>query len=288
MPARAGTPRCHDGGVDDSTDPVPAEPSRHRGDEQQLIDRLWDFGDPAGSEERFREAADDDTHPAHVRAVLATQLARAIGIQGRLDEALAVLDEVASRGIPADDSQRDAAEVRARVAIERGRILAADPDRRAEAVPELTRGVREAALAGSNFLVLDALHMLALNDVGHEEEWAAEGLDVLAGSRDPRVLRWGVALHNNLGWTMHDSGRAEAALAQFELAVEAADRYGTVEQQHVARWSVARCLRTLGRTDEALELQRELARSRPDDPYVQAELAELTTDASAGEPTIEA
>jgi tetratricopeptide (TPR) repeat protein len=273
--------------VDDSTDQAPAEPSRHRGDEQQLIDRLWDFGDPAASEERFREAADDDSHPAHVRAVMTTQLARAVGIQGRADEALALLDEVGSRGIPSDDPERDAAEVRARVSIERGRILAAS-DRRAEAVPELTRGVREAALAGSNFLVLDALHMLALNDEGHEEEWAAEGLDVLAGSRDPRVLRWGVALHNNLGWTMHDSGRAEAALAEFQLAVDAADRYGTTQQQHVARWSVARCLRTLGRNDEALELQRELARARPDDPYVQSELAELTKDESGGEPTIEA
>jgi len=255
MPARARARRCHDGGVDDSTDQAPAEPSRHRGDEQQLIDRLWDFGDPAASEERFREAADDDSHPAHVRAVMTTQLARAVGIQGRADEALALLDEVGSRGIPSE---------------------------------EVRSGVREAALAGSNFLVLDALHMLALNDEGHEEEWAAEGLDVLAGSRDPRVLRWGVALHNNLGWTMHDSGRAEAALAEFQLAVDAADRYGTTQQQHVARWSVARCLRTLGRNDEALELQRELARARPDDPYVQSELAELTTDESGGEPTIEA
>ncbi|WP_211195960.1 hypothetical protein [Agromyces sp. H66] len=270
--------------MDDSTDQVPAEPSRHRGDEQQMIDRLWDFRDPAASEERFREAADDDTHTAHVRAVMATQLARALGIQGRAAEAFDVLDSTASEGIPADDVERDAAEVRARIAIERGRILAADPERRPEAIPVLTRAVREAALAGSPFLVLDALHMLALNDAGHEEEWAAEGFDVLAGSRDPRVLRWGVALHNNLGWTKHDAGDALAALHHFEQAVDAADRYGTTEQQHVARWSVARCLRTIGRADEALELQRELARARPDDPYVQAELAALTEV----EPTIEA
>ena len=252
-----------------------------------MIDRMWDFSDPAASEERFRGAPDDDTNSAHVRAVMATQLARALGIQGRGVEALAVLDGVVSEGISSEDAERDAAEVRARVAIERGRILAA-AGRRVEALPELTSGVREGALAGSPFLVLDALHMLALNDVGHEEEWAAEGFDVLAGSRDPRVLRWGVALHNNLGWTMHDTGRAEAALTQFQKAVDAADRYGTAEQQHVARWSVARCLRTLGRTDEALDLQRELARARPDDPYVQAELAALKGDESAGEPTIEA
>ena len=99
-----------------------------------MIDRLWDFSDPAASEERFREAADDDDHPAHVRAVMATQLARALGIQGRVDEALDVLDAVVAAGIPSDEPERDAAEVRARVGIERGRILAA-ADRRAEAVP---------------------------------------------------------------------------------------------------------------------------------------------------------
>ena len=252
-----------------------------------MIDRLWDFSDPKASEERFREAADDDEHPAHVRAVMATQLARALGIQARAAEAFEVLDALLADAEVAGGPEREAAEVRARVSIERGRILAADAERRAEAIPVLTRAVREAALAGSPFLVLDALHMLALNDAGHEEEWAAEGFDVLAGSRDPRVLRWGVALHNNLGWTKHDRGDAAAALYHFEKAVEAADEYGTAGQQHVARWSVGRALRSLGRTDEALELQRELALARPDDTYVRAEIEALTAATTEAEPTIE-
>jgi tetratricopeptide (TPR) repeat protein len=269
--------------VDDPTDALTAEPSKHRASEQQLLDRLWDFGDPIASEERFREAADDDAFSPHLRAVLSTQLARALGIQRRTDEALALLEAVAATAVAPGDPESFAAELRARVSIERGRIAASDR-RPGDAVPELTRGVREAALAGSTFLVLDALHMLALNDAGHEEEWAIEGFDVLDGSRDPRVLRWGVALHNNLGWTLHDSGRLTGALMQFEQAVESADAYGTAEQRHVARWSVARCLRSLGRTDEALAMQRELAAARPDDRYVQAEIEALT----AAEPTIEA
>lgn len=245
---------------------------------------MWNFADPAASEERFREAADDDdAHSAHERAVMTTQLARAIGVQGRVDEALAVLDELEQSERPADEPAAEVAELRARIALERGRLLAAS-DRVPEALPQLTKAVREAAVAGSTFLVLDALHMLALNDAGHEEEWAVEGFDVLDGVRDPRLLRWGVALHNNLGWTLHDDrGDAQAALRHFQLAVEAADRYGTAEQQHVARWSVGRVLRSLGRTEEALELQRELAMARPDDAYVQAELAALTE----AEPTIE-
>ncbi|WP_350349629.1 hypothetical protein ABIQ69_06895 [Agromyces sp. G08B096] len=354
--------------MDASTSALPADPSRHlQGEEQHVIDRLWDFSDPAKSEERFREAADDDSYSVHVRQSMATQLARAIGIQGRFDEGLAVLDAVAAElsasepaadqaavepavnesgadeaaaepeaaesgadeasGEPEDAAGRpegatdqpedaagradeasepapsdaaaagasdqpdeaarqaaaaEAAEVRARVALERGRLLTS-AGRPAEAVPVLTRAARDAAHAGSAFLVLDALHMLALTDAGHEREWAEQGFELLAADRDPRVLRWGVALHNNLGWTLHDGGDAEAGLAEFQLAVEFADRYGTTDQQHVTRWSVGRALRTLGRTDEALALQRELARAKPDDPYVAGEIEALT----AGDPTIE-
>jgi tetratricopeptide (TPR) repeat protein len=270
--------------VDDSTDAPHADPSHHRGHEQQAIDRMWDFADPAASEERFRAAAADESLSAHGRAVMATQLARAMGIQHRDDDALAVLAELETA--ETGDSEEESAELRARIALERGRMAAAG-ERLDEAVPEFTRAVREAALGGSTFVVLDSLHMLALNDAGHEEEWAAEGFDILEGVRDPRLKRWGVALHNNLGWTKHDGGDAKAALYHFQKAVEAADRYGTAGQQHVARWSVGRALRTLGRTDEALEIQRELALARPDDPYVRAEIEALEPAPTEAEPTIE-
>ncbi|GAA1950155.1 hypothetical protein [Agromyces allii] len=261
-----------------AAEPARPEPARLEPVDQALIDRLWDFADASASAERFRAASEDPAATPLARAVMATQLARALGLQGEIEEASAVLELV-----PAGFEGDAPAEVRARVALERGRLLAAD-QRPAEAVPELTLAARAAAQAASVFLVLDALHMLALNDAGHEEEWAAEGLDLLEGRRDARTLRWGIALHHNLGWFKLDAGRAPGALAEFERAVEFADRYGSPEQQQVARWSVGRCLRTLGRTDEALELQRSLAELRPDDPYVRAEIEALT----AVEPTIEA
>jgi tetratricopeptide (TPR) repeat protein len=261
--------------VDAPTAPVTAR--RRALVEQSVLDRMWDFADPAATAERFRAASVDEDVPSGVRAVMATQLARALGLLDSDDEAHRVLDSVEGELDGAD------AELHARVAIERGRLAAAGPEPSA-AVPGLTLGVRQAAQAGSAFLVLDALHLLALHDAGHEEEWAAEGLDLLEGQRDPRILRWGIALHHNLGWTKHDQGRAVGALMEFERAVAVADRYGSTEQQHVTRWSVARCLRTLGRTDEALALQRELLAARPDDAYVIAEIEALT----AVEPTIEA
>ena len=51
---------------------------------------LWDFDDPVASEARFREAAAQALSPA--REVLLSQVARALGLQQRYDEAHAVLD----------------------------------------------------------------------------------------------------------------------------------------------------------------------------------------------------
>ncbi|BDZ63241.1 hypothetical protein GCM10025877_01790 [Agromyces mangrovi Wang et al. 2018] len=101
--------------------------------------------------------------------------------------------------------------------------------------------------------------------------------------RRPAAEALGVALHNNLGWTLHESGDADAALEQFESALAFANEHGSAEQRHVARWAVGRCLRTLGRDDEALAIQRELAEQRPDDEFVQDEIAALTgTEPQAG------
>ncbi|HEX4782104.1 MAG TPA: hypothetical protein VH301_15180, partial [Usitatibacter sp.] len=51
---------------------------------------------------------------------------------------------------------------------------------------------------------------------------------------------------------------------------------GKARQVHVAKWSVARCLRSLGRHDEALAILRALSEegrtSGTPDPYVDQEI----------------
>ena len=87
---------------------------------QSLLDELWDFSDPAGSEARLRQAAHDQTDAA-ARAELETQVARALGLQERYAEAHAILDGI--------DVSGDV--VAARAALERGRLhnSAGDPER---------------------------------------------------------------------------------------------------------------------------------------------------------------
>jgi len=222
------------------------------------IRMLWDFADAAGSERRCAAASSDAARPAHHRAELATQIARAQGLQGHFSEADATLDAIGDlRGV-----------VGARVLLERGRLRnsAGSP---AEAVPVFRSAAKAANRVGATDLVVDALHMLAISDAGHEASVTARALEMVEESDDPEVLRWAAPLHNNLGWYLHDAGRLTEALAEFHRA-HAASRLG--EQEQVARWAIARCLRSMGRTGEALVMQRALVAERPHDKRVHQEL----------------
>jgi len=231
---------------------------------QELLDALWDFTDPAHSEQRLREAARGDRVTPEDRAELETQIARALGLQSRFDEADRLLQQIVF------DSPR----VATRVLLERGRVRNSSGHPQ-DAAAYFANARAAANRAGLVFLEVDALHMLAIADAPHAARWTREALAVLEHIGDERTKRWAVALHNNLGWNLHEAGRFDDALTQFSLAQGAAIRFGTQDQQFSARWAVARCLRSLGRAGEALEIQRELGQQRPDDADVREELAIL-------------
>jgi tetratricopeptide (TPR) repeat protein len=63
---------------------------------------------------------------------------------------------------------------------------------------------------------------------------------------------------NNIAWDLHDRGHFEQALPYFEDALVERARRGKPGQIQSARWSVARCLRSLGRYQDALEILLEL------------------------------
>ena len=242
------------------------------------LDELWDFDDPAASEGRFRaalEASSPDPAPPRPveRAELTTQLARALGLQGRFDDAYALLDAVTSTAGSRAAGPADQV-VAIRVSLERGRLLNSSGDP-AAAIQHFTDALDSARASGQDFLEVDAAHMLAIADSEHSQDWTAQGLRVVERSADPRVQRWSGSLHNNAGWARHDTGDYAGALAEFEEAAAAYSVHGTVEQVRIARWAVARALRSLARFDEALQIQQRLAAHGPADGYVEEELAEL-------------
>lgn len=229
---------------------------------------LWDFDDPAGSEQRFRSAADEAHGPA--RDVLLTQVARALGLQERYDAAHALLDGLDPAASP---------EVAVRVLLERGRLLrsAGDAD---DARPVFEEAVRTARQAGLQELHVDAMHMVALVAPPEEQlELTYAALAFAKAADEPRAQRWVASLLNNVGMAHADAGDYGAALAAFEDALEARRASGTDGEVRVARWMVAWALRNLGVTDLALEMQTalkaELDSVGEEDPYVDEELALL-------------
>lgn len=229
---------------------------------------FWDYSDPAGSEARLRRALVGAS--AKDAAVLRTQVARALGLQQHFGEALAVLD-----GIESVDP-----EVHVRILLERGRVHRSSGDLDA-AAPLLRAAVTAADTAGLEALAVDAMHMVALTLTGQPQvDYTRAILDRARASSDPAARAWTASVLNNLGMSYSDLGEWQLALESFEEAL-AERRAGTdVEAIEVARWMVAWALRNLGRTDEALAMQRalkaDLATSGREDPYVDEEIALLT------------
>jgi tetratricopeptide (TPR) repeat protein len=236
---------------------------------QARIDELWDFDDPAASESQFRVAAGDASSDRQ-RDILMTQVARALGLQGKYSEGLAILDAIPNAGADL--------EVEVRTRLERGRILntRGDPD---EARPEFDAAFDRATNAGAENLAVDALHMLAIVAPADEQLALNERAIALANAAtDPRAQRWLASLYNNTAWTHFDAGNLDEALRLFELALEERLKGDEPRATGIARWAVARTLRAQGRTEEALAAQRDLRRVNSDtgidDPYVDEELGE--------------
>ena len=202
--------------------------------DQGTLDRLWNFGDPAASEARFRAAMIEDVYDPDERAELATQLGRAISLQGRFEEADALLD-----GIDGDEPT-----VGVRILLERGRVLNAG-GHPAMAVPLLEQAAELADHLGEDFIAVDALHTLSSADAAHAESWLRSALEYASTAHDDRSKRWMIVLHTRLGWFLHGNGRFTEAMVEFQLAEQWAERLGTERQRELAREAITECGKAL-------------------------------------------
>lgn len=234
---------------------------------------LWNFADPAASEQAFRGALAAATNADDV-LVLQTQIARTYGLRARFADAHALLDALEPALATA------AAEPRVRALLERGRAW------RSAKSPERARPLFESAAALAEKAALDALrvdavHMLALveTDPARRLAWNERALAIALASAEPAARRWEASLANNIGMSLHDAGRHDDALAAFRRALAARERMAARDDDiRSARWMVAWALRPLGRHDEALAilraLEQETAALGAPDGFVFEEIAE--------------
>jgi tetratricopeptide (TPR) repeat protein len=265
--------------------PASAHTARDAPLDTAWLDRAWDFDRPAESEARFRAELAALPRGSAAGLEASTQLARAQGLQRKFDAAHATLDAV-EQALPGKPER-----VAVRYLLERGRVFnsSLQPDK---AVPLFKDALTRARVAGEDFLAIDAAHMLGIAAPAEERlKWNLEAVAMTERTSDARARRWLASLYNNIGWTYHERGDYTIALAYFEKAVPAWEARGEPRGVRIARWTVARAYRSLGRYDDALAIQRQLeaedAAANAPDGYVYEELGELLLakgDGTAAQP----
>ena len=250
---------------------------------------LWNYSDPEGSEQRFRQAlagaSSDDA------LELQTQIARTYGLRRRFAEARQILAGIEPAIAHA------AAQAQVRYHLELGRTYASPAHPRQEITAEAkekarsayTQAFEQAKAARLDYLAVDALHMM--NEVDSEPAdqlaWDEKALAYMQASTQDEAKKWEGSLRNNLGYAYHLAGRYDEALVQFRLSLAAHQRSGRAAAARIAHWMIARTLRFQGKAQEAiaiqLRLEREWDQAGEPDPYVYEELEKLYRDTGDGE-----
>jgi len=235
------------------------------------IDDYWEYSDPAASEQRFREAL--ATAQGDRALELQTQIARTYSLRKRFDDAHALLDTIEPQLTQAGAGPR------VRYLLERGRTLNSS-GYKADARPLFEEAWAVARASQLDGLAVDAAHMVPIVVSGPDGTlWTMRGIELARASDDRKARAMLPALLNNHAWNLFDEGRLAEALPVFREAEVEWLRTGKQPQGRIATWSVARCLRALGRIDDALTLQldleREWAAAGQTDGYVYEEVAEL-------------
>jgi len=213
------------------------------------FDHLWDYNDPETTEARFRLVLPDAAGPY---AELLTQIARTYGLRRQFDEAHALLDRV--DGVLSDAGPR----ARVRYLLERGRTFnsSGEPD---ASKPLFREAFDIARIAGEDNLAADAAHMLGIVEPPDEAmAWNYKAMEIAEQSQDEKARKWLGPLYNNLGWTLHDMGRFDESLELFQKGVAFREQQGDDRSLRIARWSVGRTYRSLGRVEDALGVQESL------------------------------
>lgn len=240
----------------------------------QDFDELWDYSKPAETEVKFRELlpqAEKAGGDPHLQ--LLTQIARTHSLRSQFKEAHALLDQVEKKLGKATP----VAEIR--YLLERGRTFNSD-NKKAEAIALFEKAYQLGLARKEEFHTIDAAHMLGIAEkMPKQMEWNLKAVELTEKTKDERAKKWLASLYNNIGWSLHEQGKFQEALEMFQKALPHWEKKGPAANIRFARWTIGRALRSSGRADEAMKIQRALEAENEKlgepDGYVYEEIAEL-------------
>lgn len=174
-------------------------------------------------------------------------------MQGRHDEA--------SRTLCLAEAMPAATQPAAAICLlmERARLLH-QAKQAADANPLFIRAFHFARQHSMDGPAVDAAHMVAITaaEPAAKVHWNETALNLARTSADPKATAWISVLHNNLAQAFIADSQFTAALNAFNTCRELALAENNSIVERGARWGIARALRSLGQTTEALAMQQQV------------------------------
>ena len=239
------------------------------------FDSLWNYGDPKGTEEKFRSLLEEakSSGDNSYYAQLLSQIARTQGLQKKFEEAHKILDDVEK--LLTDDM----VVARMRYYLERGRTHNSSnhPDK---ARPLFMKSYELGKENNEGFFVVDAVHMLGIVDKGDDSlRWNELAIKIAEESKDKRAKGWLGSLYNNTGWSLHDMEEYERAQNYFERNVKWHEERNSKQELFIAKWCAAHTYRLLNNIEDALKMQINLLKEMEEknidqDGFVYEEIGE--------------
>ncbi|KPK73244.1 hypothetical protein AMJ87_02430 [candidate division WOR_3 bacterium SM23_60] len=218
------------------------------------FDALWDFQHPEQTETKFQELIPQAKESGNMSyyAQLLTQIGRTRGLQGKYQDAHAMLDSVEAM------LTDELTVAKIRYLLERGRVYnsSGEPDK---CKPFFLEAWELALTKNEDYYAVDAAHMLGIVEPPEKQlEWSLKALELAEKTTDERAQRWLGPLYNNIGWTYHDLKEYEKALELFKKGLAWRKEIDDARGIRIQTWNIARTYRSLGKVTEALEMQRAL------------------------------
>lgn len=239
------------------------------------INRLWNFSNPEETRGKFEQLFAEQSETAHLDYLLEikTQIARTYSLTAKFEDAHSVLDEVESKL----SSETPIAKVR--FLLERGRTFNSNNEK-SKAMELFVQAFNNGREIEAYNHSVDAAHMVGISSATLDDklEWNQKGLEEAEKCSEPNVRRWIGVFYNNMGWDLFEAKRYTEALAKFELCQDFYKELGAIDRLGIAKWSIAKTYRFLGRTAEALEIQTALLEENggvDQSGYTYEELGEL-------------
>jgi len=244
------------------------------------FDAMWDYQHPDSTEIVFTEMlkgmknSSESSYDAEYHAELLTQIARTQGLQEKFTQAHTTLDSVKNM---LNENMKTA---QIRYLLERGRVFNISGEWEISK-PLFFKAYEFGVENNLDIYTLDAAHMMGIVEPPEKQlEWNLKALKIAEETSDANCKGWLAPLYNNIGWTFHDLAEYDQALIYFQKGYERRIEIGDERGTRIAKWTVGRCLRSLGQIDEAFKLLKEIQneleeKNLPKDGYIFEELAEL-------------